>query len=57
MRSFPILGAVILLGACGGPGSLPIALTASPSSSPPDAMASAAPRMESMRRWGPRRLW
>ena len=49
MRSFPILGAVVLLGACGGPGSLPIALTASPSSSPPDAMACVKAKLDTLK--------
>lgn len=47
MRSYPILGALVLLGAC-GPGSLPIALTASPSSSPPDAMACARAKLDTL---------
>jgi hypothetical protein len=49
MRSFPILGAVVLLGACGGPGSLPIALTASPSSSPPDAIACVKAKLDTLK--------
>ena len=47
MRSYPILGALVLLGAC-GPGSLPIALTASPASSPPDAMACARAKLDTL---------
>lgn len=49
MRSFPILGAFVLLGACGGPGSLPIALTASPSSSPPDAIACVKAKLDTLK--------
>jgi hypothetical protein len=49
MRSYPSLGALVLLGACGGgPGSLPIALTASPTSSPPDAMACARAKLDTL---------
>jgi len=48
MRAYPILGAVALLGACGGAGSLPIALTASPSSSPPDAMACVKAKLDTL---------
>ena len=48
MRSYPILGALVLLGACGGAGSLPIALTASPSSSPPDAMACVKAKLDTL---------
>jgi hypothetical protein len=48
MRSYSILGAVILLGACGGPGSLPVALTASPSSSPPDAIACVKAKLDTL---------
>ena len=47
MRSYPILGALVLLGAC-GPGSLPIALTASPASSPPDAMACVRAKLDTL---------
>ena len=38
MRSHPILGTLLLLGACGG-GSYPIALTASPAAAPADVIA------------------
>ena len=48
MRSYPILGAIALLGACGGPGSLPVALTASPSASPPDAMACVKAKLDTL---------
>lgn len=48
MRSYPILGALLLVGACGGPGSLPIALTASPASSPPDAMACVKAKLDTL---------
>ena len=48
MRSYPILGAIVLLGACGGPGSLPIALTASPASSPPDAMTCVKAKLDTL---------
>jgi hypothetical protein len=48
MRSYPILGAVALLGACGGAGSLPIALTATPSSSPPDAIACVKAKLDTL---------
>lgn len=47
MRSYPILGALVLLGACGR-GSFPIALTASPSSSPPDAIACARAKLDTL---------
>jgi hypothetical protein len=47
MRSHPILGAVVLLGAC-GTGSFPIALTASPSSSPPDAIACVRAKLDTL---------
>lgn len=48
MRSYPILGAIVFLGACGGPGSLPIALTASPASSPPDAMTCVKAKLDTL---------
>jgi hypothetical protein len=48
MRSSPILGALLLIGACGGPGSLPIALTASPASSPPDAIACVKAKLDTL---------
>jgi hypothetical protein len=48
MRAYPFLGALALLGACGGPGSLPIAVTASPSSSPPDAMACVKAKLDTL---------
>ena len=48
MRSYPILGAIAFLGACGGPGSLPIALTASPASSPPDAMTCVKAKLDTL---------
>ena len=48
MRSYPILVAAVLLGACGGPGSLPVALTASPASSPPDAMACVKAKLDTL---------
>jgi uncharacterized protein (DUF1501 family) len=47
MRSHPMLGCVLLLGACGG-GSFPITLTASPSSSPPDALACVRARLDTL---------
>jgi hypothetical protein len=47
MRSHPILGALILLGACGG-GSFPISLTASPSASPPDALACVRAKLDTL---------
>ena len=46
-RLSPILGVFACL-ACGGPGSLPIALTASPSSSPPDAMACVKAKLDTL---------
>lgn len=48
MRSHPILGALVLLGACAGAGSLPVVLTASPSSSPPDALACAKAKLDTL---------
>jgi len=47
MRSHPILGALVLLGACGA-GSFPIALTASPSSSPPEAIACVRAKLDTL---------
>ena len=38
MRLHPMLGTLLLVGACSGHGSLPVSLTASPSTSPPDAI-------------------
>ena len=48
MRSHSMLGVLLLLGACGGAGSLPVALTASPSSSPPDAMACVKAKLDTL---------
>jgi hypothetical protein len=42
-----MLGCVLLLGACGG-GSLPVTLTASPSSSPPDALACVRAKLDTL---------
>jgi hypothetical protein len=44
MRSYPILGTLLLLGACGG-GSFPVTLTASPTASPADAVACVRPKL------------
>src|SRR5262249_29481180 len=41
LRSFLVLGGLVLLGCGGGHGSLPIALSATPAASPPQAMACA----------------
>jgi hypothetical protein len=49
MRSHPMIGCVLLLGACGGGGSLPITLTASPLSSPPEAMACARAKLDTLK--------
>ena len=45
MRSYPILGTLLLLGACGS-GSYPTVLTASPSTSPADAIACARAKLK-----------
>ena len=44
MRSHPMLGTLLLVGACGG-GTYFTTLTASPSSSPPDAIACAKAKL------------
>ena len=47
MRWHPILGTLLLVGACGG-GSFPITLTASPATSPPDLIACARAKLGSL---------
>jgi hypothetical protein len=47
MRSHPILGTLLLLGACGG-GSYPATLTASPATSPTDAIACARTKLNAL---------
>lgn len=47
MRSYPILGTLLLLGACGG-GSFPTTLTASPSTGPADVIACARTKLNSL---------
>jgi hypothetical protein len=48
MRPHPLLGStVLLLGACGG-GSFPVTLTAAPASSPPDAIACARAKLDTL---------
>ena len=47
MRWHPILGTLLLVGACGG-GSYPITLTASPATSPPDVIACVRAKLGSL---------
>jgi len=46
-RVSPIVGVLVCL-ACSGVGSLPVSLTASPSSSPPDAMACVKAKLDTL---------
>ena len=48
MRSYPVLGVLILLGCSSGHGSLPIALSTSPASSPPQAIACARAKVDTL---------
>jgi len=48
MRSSLVLGGLVLLGCGGGHGSLPIALSASPASSPPQAIACARAKVDTL---------
>jgi len=48
LRSYPVLGGLVLLGCGGVHGSLPIALSASPASSPPQAIACARAKVDTL---------